>query len=319
MTSDSESPPLKRQRTETGPVTRSEIWYDDGNVILQSENTLFRVHWSILSQNSSFFRSLQGLPQPPEQPSIEGFPVIELPDTLPDVETLLRALYYPTFLSKKRLQLSVLAALIRLGRKYDFRDLLELAVERLIYENPPTLDGYMALSNPRYNMTCIESYTGVYFDIITLARENNILSVLPCAYYRAVLFSDQVFDGIEKKDGTSTSLAPIDQRRCVLGRESVLKQRFRPGYTLAWLRTWDDHDDNCTAPSKCIKSRDELFRKYTVDDGRLLALATFQLKGFCASCKGHANEAIVAGRKKVWEDLPGFFGLPPWDELKNDL
>ncbi|KAJ7496923.1 hypothetical protein FB451DRAFT_1386270 [Mycena latifolia] len=316
----SESPPPKRQRTEDAPVTRSDIWYQDGSVVLQAENTQFRVHWSILSQSSSFFRGLQGLPQPPDQPSVDGCPIVELPDRLADLEILLRALYIP---STKALPFSVIAALIRLGRKYEFRDLLGLAAERLTYENPSTFDKYMALvkSQPGvYKPTRIEAYNGIDYDVITLARENNILSVLPSAYHRALITSDraQLFDGIPRGDGTTASLAPVDQRRYVLGRERILKQQFQQGYTLGCLRRWD-YDDDCTDLSRCTRGREDIFRQL-LDDGHLRTFGAFAIKNvLCFECRRHASESIAAGRKKMWEDLPGFFDLPPWNELKNDF
>jgi hypothetical protein len=84
------------------------------------------------------------------------------------------------------LPFAVVAALIRLGRKYNFHDILELAVERVTFENPKTLEEYQGLfSDRKYRSTRIVPYNGIFFDIITLARENNILSALPSAYYRA--------------------------------------------------------------------------------------------------------------------------------------
>ncbi|KAJ7935112.1 hypothetical protein B0H13DRAFT_1474520, partial [Mycena leptocephala] len=63
--------------------------FDDGSVVLQAENTQFRVHWSILSIHSSVFHDMQGLPQPPDQDSIEGCPVVQLSDLAADVEHIL--------------------------------------------------------------------------------------------------------------------------------------------------------------------------------------------------------------------------------------
>lgn len=77
-------------------TARSEIWYSDGSVVLQAEDRLFRVHWGVLARQSSFFSDMQGLPQPPDQPSVEGCPVIELPDHSADVEHLLTAAYDPS-------------------------------------------------------------------------------------------------------------------------------------------------------------------------------------------------------------------------------
>ncbi|KAJ7231873.1 hypothetical protein B0H12DRAFT_996082, partial [Mycena haematopus] len=74
----------------------SETWFDDGNVVLQAGNTQFRVHWGILALHSSVFRGMQGLPQPPDQPGVDGCPIVELPDDSGDVGYLLKALYIPS-------------------------------------------------------------------------------------------------------------------------------------------------------------------------------------------------------------------------------
>lgn len=94
MSSEDSCPSAKRQRTVAPPITRSEIWYDDGSVVLRAHSTQFRIHWTILS-SSSFFRDMRGLPQPPDQASVEGCPLIELSDSVQDVEHLLNALYQP--------------------------------------------------------------------------------------------------------------------------------------------------------------------------------------------------------------------------------
>ncbi|KAJ6495795.1 hypothetical protein C8R47DRAFT_957081, partial [Mycena vitilis] len=73
-----------------------EIWYKDGSVVLQAQNTQFRVHWTLLAQHSAVFSDMMGLPQPPDQPSVEGCPVVELQDTTEDVGHLLKAIYNPS-------------------------------------------------------------------------------------------------------------------------------------------------------------------------------------------------------------------------------
>ncbi|KAJ7125105.1 hypothetical protein C8R44DRAFT_980335 [Mycena epipterygia] len=323
MSSDS-SPSAKRQRTENAPITRSDIWHSDGSVVLQAEDTQFRVHWSVLALHSSFFRDMQGLPQPPEQPSVDGCPVVELQDTVADVEYLFKALYSPTFLTQEALPLPVVAALIRLGRKYDFRELLDQAVERLTFENPMTLEKYDALikDGKNYGPTRIVYYRGMFYDILTLARENNILSVLPCAYYRSLIYHTQEdsFDGIPRMDGSLAALAPIDQRRCVVGRTKLLKVQLEPGYPRGWLRSWPSNN-GCANILQCTENRLEKYTSYHV----LYVLNTYANQQpkiqrlFCSACQEHIEETVEAGRRKIWEELPGFFDLPPWIELKNDL
>jgi hypothetical protein len=84
---------------------------------------------------------------------------------------------------------AVVAALIRLGRKYDFRDVLDSAVERITFENPKTLEEFDALCvEGKYKSTRIVPQPGLVFDILKLARENDIVSALPVAYYRAAQY-----------------------------------------------------------------------------------------------------------------------------------
>ncbi|KAJ7367155.1 hypothetical protein DFH08DRAFT_836669 [Mycena albidolilacea] len=308
-------------------VTRSGIWYEDGSVVLQAECKQFRVHWSVLAQESFFFHDLHQLPQKPddpEQPCVDGCPLVELPDSVVDVEYLLKALYVPTFLGQTALPLPVIGALIRLGRKYDFRDLLDFAVARLTFENPTTLEAYDVLvsADRGYTPTRIVDAPGLLFDIITLAQENNIMSVLPCAFYRLLQSLDNLFDEVPRNDGTLVSLPFADLRRCVRARDRLLKAQFQTGYTAAWYRSWSPPDD-CTTPNKCRKVRDSRVSCY-LDSLHLLALSKFAPtapgnKEFCPRCTESIELLNATGRERAWNELPGFFDLPPWDELKNNL
>ncbi|KAF7362277.1 BTB domain-containing protein [Mycena venus] len=332
------SPPPKRQRTDEGieevlclhttrssffevdidvqdePITRSSIWYDDGSVVLQAEHHQFRVHWSVLTHHSSFFRDMRGLPQPPDQPSVDGCPIVELQDVVADVEHLLKALYNPTFLLQKALPLPVLSALIRLCKKYDFRDMLESTVDRLTFENPTTLDAFDALTpdGAQYKTTRILHYPGVMYDMLTVARENNIQSALPCAYFRAVLYGNKrLFDGV----GQGVYLTPVDQRRCILGREALLRVQAQDGYTFGWLHS---ADGNCTDPARCNTVTINILRKTSLDL-YVLSRPSGGHSGRCPSCHQHRQDSWNAGRKRIWEELPSFFELRPWSELTNDL
>ncbi|KAJ7668654.1 hypothetical protein DFH06DRAFT_1182184 [Mycena polygramma] len=319
------SPAVKRQRTEEPtPVTRSEeFWHSDGSVVLQAENTQFRVHWGLLSLHSSFFRDL---PQPPGQPNIDGCPIVELHDAVEDVFQLLMALYTPTFLSQTALPLQAIGALIRLGRKYGFKSLLNSAVERLTFENPSTLEEYDALRDPgtgTYKRSRIVDYPGLLFDIVELAQENNIMSVLPSAYYRLIVQDlDTFLDGVSRDDGTLASLGPLDLRRCIRGRERLLSAQLQDGYTCGWYRFWKP-SNGCPTRGQCTKTLDARLHDH-LDFPTMKAFAHFiptahKNNLFCATCKYGIREFSAGGRRRMWEELPGFFDLPPWNDLKNDL
>ncbi|KAJ7107247.1 hypothetical protein C8R43DRAFT_1164093 [Mycena crocata] len=156
------TPPAKRQRTENAVVTRSDIWYD-GSVgrLLQAQNTQFRVHWGVLAQHSSFFCNMKGLPQPPDQPTIEGCPIVEPSDAATDLD------------HQQALPLPVIAAFYLIRAQVRFCDLLNGAVERLTFENSSTLEEYDArlvdIDRHNYLSTRIKPYyLGMLFDIATL-------------------------------------------------------------------------------------------------------------------------------------------------------
>ena len=98
----SDSPATKRKRSDTEdaqdePPTRSKIWFDDGNIVLQAENVQFRFFKGILAAYSPFFRDAFAVPQPANnsEDTLEGCPVMKLPDSAADVEYMLSFILEP--------------------------------------------------------------------------------------------------------------------------------------------------------------------------------------------------------------------------------
>ena len=92
----------KRRETEepedkgkSPPVQSTSYWFDDGGVIIQAENTQYRVHQSLLSRHSTIFNDMFSLPQPAMDPgpTSEGCPVIFLSDKATDLEHVLSVIY----------------------------------------------------------------------------------------------------------------------------------------------------------------------------------------------------------------------------------
>ncbi|KAK7025092.1 BTB domain-containing protein [Favolaschia claudopus] len=313
-----ESPSAKRQRIDDAEIIRSDIWKSDGSVILQAENIQFRVHWSVLAQNSSVFSDMAGLPQPSDEPTIEGCAIVELTDDAVDVEFLLKALYIPTFHSQILLPLAAVGAIIRLSRKYDIKDLFDSAVARLTSEFPTTLDEYDTISKDPTRFKRIEQYDGLLFDMIALASKNYILTPLPCAYYTLVRRYSiaALFRGVQH-DGTLSSISGVDLSRCAAAHEKLLVKQLQPGYTLGWTRKWD-FEGQCTS-SRCQGIRSFALAHH-LDNSWIDALASptaLDRMGYCPSCTRHVNEAVTAGRRRIWNELPSFFDLPPWGQLRN--
>ncbi|KAF8178639.1 hypothetical protein K438DRAFT_1604668 [Mycena galopus ATCC 62051] len=321
------SPPSESHFIRNAPITRSGVWYKDGSVVLQVENTQFRVHWGVLSQQSSFFRDMQELPQPPDQLSVEGCPVVNLHDSVVDAQHLLSALYNPALFNEKAIPFPYIASFVRLGQKYDFKGLFDIAVERLAFENPKTVEEYVALMNmPRTTPAVdhptirIVDYAGIRFDIVTLARENNLFAILPYAYYRLAKEPATLFEETQRPDGTVCVLSSVDRTTCTLGHEKLLLARWEPQNSLGWLIEEAAPVPGCTSVSACRKRR-AFDLASVLRSPAVYAMAPSLVSHFqnmvCTACAELARTAMTAGRARMWEDLPSFFNLPPWSELKN--
>ena len=94
---DMDSRPAKRARTEDEPepvVRCEELWYDDGNLVLQAERTQFRVHRSILCKQSIVFKDMKEAScTSTGSTTVEGCPVVELQDSAEAVKYMLRCIY----------------------------------------------------------------------------------------------------------------------------------------------------------------------------------------------------------------------------------
>ncbi|KAJ6519026.1 hypothetical protein C8R45DRAFT_950044 [Mycena sanguinolenta] len=301
------------------PITRSKIWFSDGKVVLQVQNIQFRVHWGVLVLHSSVFRDVRRRPRSRDEPTVDGCPVIQLSDNPTDVEYLLNALYDPTFLAQKTLPLAAIGAFIRLGRKYNLENVLDLAVARVTAVCPTTLREFDTLVDAgTRSWNTIEWYYGIEFDMVTLLSENKIRSALPCAYYRAVRHPQKaLFDGLAKGDGTCISLSQSDMRRCAIGYHTLSHKQFEPGYPLGWARKWEFTD--CNSSVVCRSLREHILKGCKEDYGvwALVGPSWLSLSdiGFCAACRQHATKSLAAGKKKIWQELPQIFDLSPWSEL----
>ncbi|KAJ7697609.1 hypothetical protein B0H17DRAFT_1051626 [Mycena rosella] len=281
----SEGSSAKRKRTEDPPAEpadaaplRSKIWMPYGDIILQAESTQFRVNRDVLAQQSSVFRDMFSVPQPPNEPTVEGCPVVHVSATATDWELLLDVLYHP-FHSGSR-PFNVVASMLRLGRKYDIHDAKEDAVSRIRYEFP-----YSDL-----NMTKIQSR-----DVLHSPH----LSANPDAIQETLL------SGVPRNDGSRVNLPDNIKLTLAIALERILLFQRE---TLSWL----EGDDVVPHESCDLPDKEKLDLAYTIDawdeqwSGKL-----------CGVCEDAAKACYETSRQKGWDLLPSFFGLPGWEDLEK--
>ena len=82
--------------TDSSIVRDPAFWYSDGNIVVVVQGVGFRVHKSLLAQQSNAFRDLFMVPTPPmlgPADVMDGYPVVRLSDMSYDFRELLRVIY----------------------------------------------------------------------------------------------------------------------------------------------------------------------------------------------------------------------------------
>ncbi|KAI6101315.1 hypothetical protein F5141DRAFT_1138423 [Pisolithus sp. B1] len=227
------------------PTRHPDLWFCDGSIVLRAENTLFRVHKSLLARHSGFFHDLFTLPQlvakdpsPPRVIStpdvdhagdVEGCQVLALHDVAEDVANLLTALVDgPNFGQNDPTDFQVVSGILRLSTKYLVDALREKALNHLALAWPTTLKGWDAREDIaraqelRDGSAAVRIYPSP-IAVINLAREVNAPALLPSAFYDLSRYHfTQIFDYGESFDESAWRfpLSTADMQRLALGKEA---------------------------------------------------------------------------------------------------
>ncbi|KJA16272.1 hypothetical protein HYPSUDRAFT_117235, partial [Hypholoma sublateritium FD-334 SS-4] len=181
--------PLAKRRRKTedestdsdGPVKQSSrCWFDHGNVILQAERVQFRVHRSVLALHSEIMKDCFGCPQPEDGETMDGCPVVHLPDSAEDIENMCVLLYGANHANLDTIEPSYLMTMIRIGRKYEISTFTKTALTYLRGLFPRELALWRA-SCPKVEKIVANS-KGFLFDVANLAYENQIPSIVPAVF-----------------------------------------------------------------------------------------------------------------------------------------
>ncbi|KAF7299324.1 BTB domain-containing protein [Mycena indigotica] len=324
----SSAPPAKRRRTESEDegdqpviVRSTEYWFDDGNVILQVQSTQFRLTRSFLAMHSPVFRDMFSLPLPPDEPLVEGCPVVDLPgDTSQDWTYLLRAMFPQECYNPARPLVAPICAILRLSKKYDMAGLRRHCLGLLKMEFPTSLEDFdkQTLVWTHFSIPDTVTTTVACVEIINLARELGLYSILPGAFYK--LLDDEGHKGLLGDD-----LAKLNDKQdevACLKAYVKMSQTFADG-PFSWLGAQSSISwAGCATASRCASFRNSILIQVLLDHD----LVAMQLQPWasgawdntqCASCLSKAKASFDAARKDVWEKLPSYFGLEDWATLRK--
>lgn len=208
---------------------------------------------------------------------------------------------------------------MRIGKKYDIGLIYSQAMLRFTTEFPSTL---AAFDNCPTQPNRIDSFTLDPLSVVKLAYETQTLCILPAAWYLccAEYDLDDIFDGKSAYGDALVTLSTENLRTCVLGREKLLDDRLE-------FHTWIAEDSkHCYDPLDCItKKRNALYTLAGTpcfaesltrwNDMNKVLLGDLDL---CGVCYKDAEACYERGRQNIWDELPTYFGLPPWEILLKD-
>ncbi|KAF9527289.1 hypothetical protein CPB83DRAFT_836664 [Crepidotus variabilis] len=264
-----------------------DYWFTDGSVVLQAELTQFRVHTSMLLLYSSVFRDK--LRELETKELVEGCPVLHLSDSAGEVTNMLFGFYHS------------------LVKKYDieFQYKSGLEVMRAVY--PSTLEKWYSR-----NVPAIFKYKTDIIDCINLALKLGIQSLLPAAYLTICHDFDLILNGARRPDGSHVQLPFHVHRVIIQGRDRMLKDE--PHKTLAWItQPSADVLKHCLGPSRCSATRTQAM-VYLYRHSHNGKFGFWNVNNALPQ-NTTSHQIHEKGCLEMWEDLPAYFGLPPWNDI----
>ncbi|KAF9048919.1 hypothetical protein BJ165DRAFT_1343369 [Panaeolus papilionaceus] len=288
-----------------------EFYFQDGSVVLIVEKVAFRVHQSVLSRHSEVFKGMWDMPQPPEAESYDGCPAVVLLDSVRDFEDVMKVLYDSFYFDKLKPDsglsnlITFISGILRISTKYNMAQLRNKCINIIQEKFPSTLAGCDAVLSKHTQYIPSEIVR-----IIPLARETNVPKVLPWAFYLCC--------HIEVEElMVNTALSWSDKALCLAGKEHLWKVQKTISHSFLF-----EFKQVPGCPSGCAR----VVPQISWQDCETLRKSPHPLEEYpdwnstrvCPKCRDHIKAQHRDGREKVWQMLPGFFGLGSWDDICKD-
>jgi hypothetical protein len=202
-------------------------------------------------------------------------------------------------------------AILRLSNKYDIQPFRQKSIQELKKVFPCTLLDYDSVY-PIGKMPTLSC--GQIVRSILLARVCNAPELLPCIFYfmcqlptNFILQCHPIFPRMEMDI-------------CLVGREKL--QEMREAVALSFLLD-PKSSQHCSNPTLCEQQcllilSDLISNRLHAGTHALETISlTVMEKMFCGPCAEDKLSAHRAAREKLWNDLPSYFGLGTWEELRS--
>ncbi|KAK7054532.1 hypothetical protein VNI00_003730 [Paramarasmius palmivorus] len=315
------SPPVSTTKLLLKTADRHpKFWFYDGSIVLHCEDTIFRVHKTVLSTHCEVFETLFSIPQPEStEGTIEGCMVVQLQDRAEDMTDLLNALYYSSHFDSLKsdadpsTMLKFIAGILRLSSKYLNYTLRKKCIRILASYIPTTFSEYNlrhhhSHSHPRRFKSDQLMYT------IRLAKETNVPIVLPYLFYCTARLSPQriLRDDPDDIDWQDKTICQVGRER-LRHAEMSLSHSFLLGFFPA---------PGCRTFALCSNARGPHAAWHVLEtSGKapnpLRPYTKWADMNVCEECVYYSKRLHDEGREAVWNCMPALFEMDSWDVLKK--
>ncbi|KLO06812.1 hypothetical protein SCHPADRAFT_1002099 [Schizopora paradoxa] len=338
MNVDADDTTPSSEPSNASPERHDILWFPDGNVVLQTDTYLFRVHKSVLSLHSSVFKDMFELPTVEDgasdeimaddtagmkalEETYEGVPLVALVgDKGEDVAHLLRTVYdHGYYISRSDDHpLCKITAILVLSTKYAFESIRTDVIGHLLKHYPMTLSEFDMVDDDQatvfQDLRCFQ-----HFKLLKAALVADADVLLPGLFY---VCSD--FDLGHIAQSLRETLDKESTWRLLKGRDHL---------SLAFKRIQWIYLSESEACVKLHAPNQPTFDQFRLKDPEATAVFdTLTLKDVsgdklvstwphrvCTNCGERLEKLINEEREKIWEELPSYFALPDWDILRAAL
>lgn len=216
--------------------------------------------------------------------------------------------------------ISVLAAFLNLGRKYEIDHIRQQAIKRLAAAFPSELNTSSTFKRRGMgNIIRFDPIAGDIHRLANLIRENDLLVHLPMVLLACISrdHSEKISIFIQSPETHQPILSYADIELCHKAHLKLMQ--LQTTKILAWMQPWEVelHCDD----SSCDEWRQKLHR-FTFNRANI-PLYIFEKwieawsTHLCQECDMRAKCAYAEGQINVFEMLPSMFNLPGWEELRE--
>ncbi|RPD57118.1 hypothetical protein L227DRAFT_239457 [Lentinus tigrinus ALCF2SS1-6] len=325
-------------------IKDSNLWLEDGNVVVVAQDTAFRVHRGLLSRHSEVFSGLFTLAQPDDEAAAElydGCPVVRVPDSSHDFRHLLHALYdgLSTIESvHESAKFNIYAALARLADKYELPHIFTAAIKWLGTIFTDTYTVWHDLWTEHGSTGGIMSDLAINpIEAANLFRITGQDRMRPTALFLCCQLDVPVLlSGLPRADGVVEVLSSDDLQHCLQARIRFTAEMTTFMHMFYFLNA-NAPALGCSMPDSCPDSfaperDDHRTHVFTANDSYYqnpfkisVSMCRKIIEDKCASgelcdrCANDLMEHVRALGKSSWNTLPEDMGLGEsvqgWEEV----